>query len=456
MAIDLKPYGLNLVLEPAMSEIKSFLKSQIVATAQETKDSFEVAGTFYRKGKLLGEGSYGATFECLDPTGNKVAIKAVKDALYDAESVRDFLMEIIIQIVLMETSKNELNGPFVPRIYKVGYNPVSKKGFIVSELMYRTVKDLIKSEPPEKNNVIVPEMLKQIATILEFFGNKLQFNHRDCKCDNLMYVKDQNGKRVYKIIDFGYSCLKWNALELRGDIPKLAGECFRKGRDMTQLMYELWMYYPLSKELFEWLFSHFQVHVDKICSITKGCDIPSLPVKTWQNTYNLFTTKNVEPVYNTHAVLDRVKLLQQRNEFKTRKNKPAAPKEKIVIRINDHRTNKLVDSLGIKSKTPFKIVFEIFKNDHVWAKDGFLVFKYNGTVIKETDTPLGLGMTSPTDITVATYLNSAAAAAAEARPVAAVPPPAPKQCPPGKILNPKTGRCVNIDGWMGKQIAKGV
>lgn len=27
-----------------------------------------------------------------------------------------------------------------------------------------------------------------------------------------------------------------------------------------------------------------------------------------------------------------------------------------------------------------------------------------------------------------------------------------KQCPPGKILNPKTGRCVNIDGKVGKQV----
>ena len=29
---------------------------------------------------------------------------------------------------------------------------------------------------------------------------------------------------------------------------------------------------------------------------------------------------------------------------------------------------------------------------------------------------------------------------------------APKDCPPGKILNPKTNRCVKIDGKIGKQI----
>jgi hypothetical protein len=30
--------------------------------------------------------------------------------------------------------------------------------------------------------------------------------------------------------------------------------------------------------------------------------------------------------------------------------------------------------------------------------------------------------------------------------------PQDKQCPPGKVFNPKTGRCVNEDGWAGKQI----
>ncbi len=29
-----------------------------------------------------------------------------------------------------------------------------------------------------------------------------------------------------------------------------------------------------------------------------------------------------------------------------------------------------------------------------------------------------------------------------------------KECPPGKILNPKTNRCVKIDGKIGKEIAK--
>ena len=31
-------------------------------------------------------------------------------------------------------------------------------------------------------------------------------------------------------------------------------------------------------------------------------------------------------------------------------------------------------------------------------------------------------------------------------------PPAKKECPPGKIINPLTNRCVKIDGKIGKAI----
>ena len=31
--------------------------------------------------------------------------------------------------------------------------------------------------------------------------------------------------------------------------------------------------------------------------------------------------------------------------------------------------------------------------------------------------------------------------------------PPPKECPPGKIMNPATGRCVKTDGKIGKNLA---
>ena len=475
MSLDLHPYGIDLVLTSVMKELPLQRGTALLtAAATETKDAITIDGVVYKiDGPSLGQGSYGKTYKCIAPDGKPVAIKAIHQPIGGKDDIHSFLTEIIIQIVLLETSKDQPGGPFVPNIFKVGFNKTNKHGYIVSELMYRTVRSLIRDETPVKNDVIIPEMVRQIGTILDFFGKKVEFNHRDCKCDNLMYVKDAEGKRVYKLIDFGYSCLKWNNLELRGKIAKLSGACYRKGRDLTQLLYELTLYHTISFNLLEWLKSNLQVHIDKTCSL-QDCDLP-VPVRNWQNTYTLLNAKDIEPVYNTTAVIERVKLLQEMEGFKTRKNKPApvkvpspkkktTPKEKIVVRIHEHKTGKLLVSFAIKPKTPFSTVFDNFKKfanvaaDLAWAKDKVLVFKHYGSIIKPSETPADFGMTSPADIKVAAYDDEAAAKAAQAPAPAAAAPPAPpappapqeKKCPPQKVLNPKTGRCVSRLGAVGK------
>jgi len=421
----------------------------LIAAALETKDTITIDGVVYKiDGPSLGQGSYGKTYKCIGPDGKPVAIKAIHDPIIRTDDVHSFLTEIIIQIILMKTSEGQPGGPYVPKIFKVGFNKTNNHGYIVSELMYRTVRSLIKDETPVKNDVIIPEMVRQIGIILDFFGKTVEFNHRDCKADNLMYVKDADGKRIYKLIDFGYSCLKWNNLELRGKIAKLSGACYRKGRDLTQLLYELTLYHTISLELRDWLESNLRVHIDKVCSLQK-CDLP-VPVRDWQNTYTLFNAKDIEPVYNTPEVIKRVKLLQEKAGFKTMPKKPS-PKERIVVRIHEQKTGKLLVSFALKPKTPFSTVFDNFKKQVAWAKDSVLVFKYQGNLIKHHDTPDYFSMTSPADITVAAYDNDAAAKAAQAAPVAAQVIAAQlPDCPPGKVINPKTGRCVKADGAAGK------
>jgi len=423
MALNLRPYGINLTLEPTMSELDSHLTSGIlIAKAFETIDTIKIDDVVYEKeGNSLGTGSYGKTYKCRSPDGNPVAIKAILKPLDNKDDIQGFLTEIIIQIILMETSKDQPNGPYVPKIYKIGFNKSNKKGYIVSELMYRTVNSLVGTESKESNNLIVPEMLKQVATILEFFGEKLQFNHRDFKSDNIMYIKNKEGYRFYKIIDFGYSCLKWNNLQITGIIPKFSGVCFRKGRDLTQLMYELWKYYQLSKELYAWLYSNLQVHINKDCSIVEGCKIAGLPIQSWQNTYTMLNKGYIEPIYNTHTVLERVKRLQGNKEFMKQKNNPVvvpAPAPVIVVPQN-------------KQCPPGKIFNP--KTGRCVKEDGWAGKQIKGDL--------------------AAAAKEAAAKEAAAKEAAAKLQAVPvKTCPPDKVLNPKTLRCVKADGWAGKHI----
>ena len=427
MALNLRPYGINLTLYPKMSELDSHLTSDIlIADASETKTSIVIDGVHYTKmGPSLGAGSYGKTYKCTDPKGQTVAIKAVHEPLKRKDDIQGFLTEIIIQIILLETSKNETNGPYVPNLYKVGFDKSTKQGYIVSELMYRTVNGLIREATKENNNIIVPEMIRQIATILDFFGDKLQFNHRDCKSDNLMYVKDKNGYRIFKLIDFGYSCLKWHNLQIRGKIAKLSGACYRKGRDLAQLMYEVWHYYQLSPELYTWLKSNLDVHINRNCSITKGCDFP-IPIRDWQNTYTLFNTKDVEPIYNTHTVLDRVKKLQKVPMFEYKL--AAAPLPAPVLK------PAVPHPLG--KQCPPEKIFN--------PKTGRCV-KVDGLAGKQAAAKEAAAKEA-----AAKEAAAKEAAAAKAAKEAAVQ----KTCPPGKILNPKTLRCVKADGWAGKHIKR--
>jgi hypothetical protein len=418
----------------------------LIAEASETKTSIVIDGIVYTKaGPSLGAGSYGKTYKCTDPKGRVVAIKAVHDPLYNKDDIQGFLTEIIIQIILLETSKHQSNGPYVPYIYKVGFNKSTKNGYIVSELMYRTVRDLIKNETKEKNNMIVPELIRQIATILEFFGDKVQFNHRDCKSDNLMYVKDKNGNRSFKLIDFGYSCLKWNNLEIRGKIDKLSGACYRKGRDLSQLMYELWHHFTLSPELYGWLKSNLDVHINRNCSITKGCDFP-VPIRDWQNTYTLFNTKDVEPIYNTHTVLDHVKKLQKHPMFEYKPMaapapapapmpaKPASPKPAAA---------KPVAFLPPRFGCPAGKIFN--------PKTGRCV-KEDGWAGKQAAAQAALAKEAAAKEAAAKEAAAKEAAAKDAAAQKALVPV--KPCPPGKILNPKTLRCVNAKGATAKAIGK--
>jgi serine/threonine protein kinase len=104
----------------------------------------------------------------------------------------------------------------------------------------------------EKLDIIVSDMLLQVADILDFFQSKLYFNHRDLKTDNVM-ITMVGDRRIYKIIDFGMSCLMWNQLNIVTTSHRFT-TCFREGRDLAQLIYDLLAHHDyISERLKEWM-----------------------------------------------------------------------------------------------------------------------------------------------------------------------------------------------------------
>uniref|UniRef100_A0A6C0KA51 Protein kinase domain-containing protein n=1 Tax=viral metagenome TaxID=1070528 RepID=A0A6C0KA51_9ZZZZ len=259
--IDLRPYGLNLVLDESLSqeEFEARLTKDIVLNKVNADDKgFTFANGAkelkYSNPRNLGKGYYGAVTECTNSNlCRQVAIKNVElNKKFSTPEVQlaNFLKECIIQIILIEVSKPVGR---VPEVYRIGISDeeTPTSGFIISELMDDTLDKFIKNKSEEEKDVIVTDALVQVADILDFFQKTVRFNHRDLKSNNVMY-KTVGGKPVYRIIDFGFACIMWNQLEIQTNTYQFQ-TCFKAGRDLAQLTYELKTYGRLSSRLELWL-----------------------------------------------------------------------------------------------------------------------------------------------------------------------------------------------------------
>ena len=261
-SIDLRPYGLNLVLDNTISqdEFEARLTKDIVLNKVKADNKgFTFANGAkeleYSNPRNLGEGVYGAVTECTNSKHcRQVAIKKV---FFNKNNTPEFLLanflkECIIQIILSEVSKPVgLSG--VPEVYRIGISDeeTPTSGFIISELMDGTLDSFIADRTQEEKDVIVTDALVQVADILEFFQKTVRFNHRDLKSNNVMY-KTVGDKPVYRIIDFGFACIKWNQLQIQSQSYQFRSY-FKAGRDLAQLTYELRQYGKLSQRLRLWI-----------------------------------------------------------------------------------------------------------------------------------------------------------------------------------------------------------
>jgi serine/threonine protein kinase len=312
--IDLRPYGIQMILDDKITGdvfekmlVEDINTNEIYFSSDmksvQIRNTFSNTDTEYDIIKVIGAGSYGAISECANvETCKPVAIKVIrflpKNGPIEFQS-HNFLKECIIQIILASVSK-QLGFPNggVPEIYSVGfyYDATGLNGIIVSELMKNTLRAYIEGKDEETNDIIIPDMLLQISHILHFFGDTLQFNHRDLKDDNIMYTKIGE-KMIYKLIDFGFSCLQWNQLQIKTSLqfPE-ERPCFKEGRDLAQLIYYLIYFqrdgYKFSTRLNEWMRSRLYVNYSgRAVSLSNWISTPQeIP---WPYTYRFFNGNSV-------------------------------------------------------------------------------------------------------------------------------------------------------------------
>jgi len=181
----------------------------------------------------------------------------------------------------------------------------------------------------QENDIIIPDALSQIAHILDFFGKTLQFNHRDLKTDNIMYIKTGT-TRHFKLIDFGFACIHWHGLQLQGNNYFKTGQvCYKPERDLAQLVYYIYMVFPqnISPKLDDFLHNFLHVRVGPAkCNMSKSC--PRWHLHAWKNTYDFLNRKNVHaPATRPNVFLTELQRYKNGLPFKgiTRKNAHCVP-----------------------------------------------------------------------------------------------------------------------------------
>jgi len=391
--INLRPYGMLWDLNPnSFSSVPMDWAKKINTITEEADGKFKTqTGNTYTKGAYIGGGSFGKVYDCVrESDGKNIVMKIIANG-----NGYTLVKESIIQIVIVELTKDIKNGslltgPFAPILYEIGYNPTTKDCYIFSEKMRQTTHALIKSRElyPDDQRKDLGRVLLQMSFMMSELWRLLKFNHRDFKSDNCMYIRDGGGAIQARLIDFGFSCIKFGNMQIEGGGATFR-HCNLAGRDLTQYIYEIYKYHPYipadMKNVFEKLLTFPMGAGGKPCFMFKKC---GAGMKEWKDVYKFLNDDQI---------------------------------------VNPNGTPECVSS-----------VIEKFLKGEDWATE--LKYTAAARAVKPSALPFaGKAQRKPLVVV---------------KPAVAAVPVVAKACPPDKILNPATGRCVNLKGKIGAALRR--
>ncbi len=297
--MDLTSYGINTTI---VDQNSLNVREEHVSSASYSHGEFHFPSGKYHIERKLGEGTYGKIYEAVSAEG----IYAIKVQKYNSvEEFQETVTEAIVNIILEKTSQSQTHGPYVQRFYEFAHDSVNKLVFMRMEMLDGTLSDLLYKHSIDENDILIPNVLLQIAHILEFFQKSLAMNHRDMKSDNIMYTVE-DGKPIIKLIDLGLTCMTYSDIHFSKStlFPK-THVCNRKSRDMSFLLVELLLDFPdrMSPQLYEMLNGLVTLDVRGTeCRLDRFC--PKEGFRTWVNSYEFLNRQNVE---NPHTRPNEIK-----------------------------------------------------------------------------------------------------------------------------------------------------
>ena len=233
---------------------------------------------------------------------NTVCIKEVplkldadEDETAYEEECRAILYEAYLHALLMKFLETQGLKTTVPHLYEITATTITTHPptdasdldtiwmtmeFIEGETLEAHLRHVLEVGNAAKNDVIVLDILLQLAHILNLLQSALRFNHRDLKINNLFIrshsgdawsreVPAGDGEHIWKcrrdlvLIDFGFSCIACGTgfdnpratLVGAGSYYNAEHDCMKVGRDLAHFLYSLHAAFPLQSYLSPALFA---------------------------------------------------------------------------------------------------------------------------------------------------------------------------------------------------------
>ena len=213
------------------------------------------------------------------------------------EECRAILYEAYLHALLMKFLETQGLKTTVPHLYEITATTITQNPptdasdfdaiwmtmeFIEGETLEEHLLHVLEVGNTAKNDVVILDILLQLAHILNLLQSALRFNHRDLKINNLFIrshpaagdawlreVPAGDGEHIWKcrrdlvLIDFGFSCIACGTgfenpratLVGAGSYYNAEHDCMKVGRDLAHFLYSLHAAFPLQSYLSPALFA---------------------------------------------------------------------------------------------------------------------------------------------------------------------------------------------------------
>lgn len=244
----------------------------------------------YTTGQFLDKGTYGKIYKA-----KRIVLSHKHDNVYDIVShpeeivikqvlpekgsymtdaeVRAHTSEALLHVLSWKIMQSTLTPWGIPRPYEVyGDNRMALSwmsmymgmSFVEGDILHALLRSSWSVTTRAENTRMFREIMANVAYILHCLQTGLHLNHRDLKVNNILVRKRADpleltldGVKVsttmdVTVVDFGFACVGCNkgpTLFQAGSWFPFSDICYKKGRDLAQLIYCINCYFPLDEYL---------------------------------------------------------------------------------------------------------------------------------------------------------------------------------------------------------------